>query len=937
MKPNHFVKRFLFLCCFLAGGTTFPVGIQALHAAPGHLRCEWKALPIGVDSQSPRLSWRAGIDRQTAYQVQVASSLDGLNNGKADVWDSGKIQQSTSVCIPFAGKPLQSRQVCFWRVRVWQVDAPEPGSWSEPASWEMGLLKPSDWQAKWIKATSPTPVQDDTVLNHWYALSSFGDEKNPKQKRNNVSRLQNVVPATRFRKTFTVSKPVKQARLYSAAAGYLEVSLDQKPISPRIMNPAQTDFDKRVLYDVDVLDQRINKGDHVLSVHLGQGFYGQNVGFGTQFEYGEPQVLLQLEITYDDGTTDIVTTDETWQTRPSEIIKNNVYAGEVVDARRIENASSKSMQDSWVDAQVSDNPPTEALQSQMLPPVRIVRDVEAVQVFQPDAGVYVFDFGQNFTGVTTLDFGDLSIPAGTAVFLRYSEWADLDGRIDPSSDGAFATGVHQVDAYVIGENLPATFRPTFTWHGFRYVEVTGMPPGSEATTDDWVDEPLSPEHLVGHLVRSNVATRGTFECSDAHLNRVHETALWTYESNLISLPSDCPIRERCGWTGDAHASLTMSNLNFDMAGLWEKYLDDFATNPAVSPMIVPGLRRGNSHPDWAVAQILIAWERYLHDGDQETLRRHYPRLKKFLKHFQSQRESDGVVRSGFGDWCDPVRVPGQPRVGGRGRPQQTMPAITSTGLLVYASGLMAQISNTLGKKNDANQYLVLNSEVKEAFHRVFFDEQAKTYGSQTADSMALSFDIVPETDVSAVARSMNQDVLENWNGHASVGALGHRWLYSALSDHGYADTALGTFYAKGHPGFYYLFDELRGTSLWERKGAFDPATMKAPIRSLSHPFQGGYDAWFYQGLGGILPDASAPGYKQFFLAPNFVDRLDWVKVDFESRYGMIQSHWMKDGDQIQWNVTVPDNTTATIKLSGSEYDGKTLDPGSHQMTVKSPR
>ena len=893
---------------------------------PFDLCCEWATRPLNVDRKMPRLSWKVPIERQSAFQIQVASTSEALLIASPDLWDSQKVVRTDSVSIPYQGQPLDSRQTCYWRVRVWEAEKGIAGPWSVPAVWEMGLLKPDDWQAKWIKGDNQPVVDDSALLRHWYELAGHTFDQEGQAMNEGAERLRKIVPATWFRKSFHIEKPIAKARLYSTAAGYAELFLDGKPLSRRIMNPAQTDFDQRILYDVDAIESRLPVGDHILTAHLGQGFYGQNAGFGTKFDYGDPQLLIQLEITYLDGSKQVIATDQSWLSHPSPVIKNNVYAGEVYDGRVAVNNGSKPLpgasQGDWTPVVVLPKSPTKELQAQRLPPVEMVRDVRPVQIFEPQKDVWVYDFGQNFTGVPTLNLTDLSLEPGRAIFLRYSEWADDEGRIDQSSDGSFATGVHQVDCYIAGNRSVTQYTPSFTWHGFRYVEVSGL------------KQKPSLDMMTGHLVRSGVERRGTFVSSDEHLNRVHATAMWTYESNLVSIPSDCPIRERCGWTGDAHATLTSSNYNFDMGSFWEKYLLDFATSPHLSPAIVPGRRGGNSSPDWAVAQVLIAWEHFLHDGDTQTVREHYPRLKIFMNYFHSLVNQHGVITQGYGDWCDPVRVPGMERVGGRGVPQQTPPAITTTGLFVYASDLMIQIAKLNEDHSAASKYENWRDAASAAFHAQFFQPETSSYGSQTADAMALSFKIVPERLRAAVAESLNRDVLENWNGHASVGALGHRWLYPMLGNSGHADTALGTFFAKGHPGFYYLFDDLKGTTLWERKGAFDPATMKAPVRSLSHPFQGGYDSWFYEGLAGIRPDADHPGYKHFFLQPCFPRSLDWIKVDFVSPYGLLQSHWQRNEKAVAWNVTVPMNTTATIRLPGTPLDGRELEPGTHELEVQ---
>ncbi|KAA1261312.1 Arylsulfatase [Rubripirellula obstinata] len=909
------------------------INVATAGSNPHQLLCEWNSQPLNVERPSPRLSWQSKIPQQQAYQIHVATSPDRLTSETPDLWDSGKVVSSSSLNIGYDGKPLVSRQGCHWRVRVWANKDGQPGQWSEPAKWEMGLLNPDDWTAKWIRASDPKLAESNDALNRWYELAGHSIDKNGNDQVTGAERLRGVFPATWFRKTFTVSKPIAKARLYSTAGGYVETFLDGKKISDRVMNPAQTDFQKRILYDADAVEDLLEQdskrdGQHTLSAHLGEGFYGQNVAFNPRFRYGPPLLIMQLELTFDDGSTQTIATDDSWLTHPSPIIKNNVYAGEVYDARlelqdKFDGLKQQANYD-WKPAAEANESPTERLEPQLLPPVTKVRDIVPVAVLNPRPDVWVFDFGQNFTGLATLNLSETSLSTGQAVYLRYSEWADEEGNINQSSDGAFATTVHQVDCYIAGDENQASWTPSFTWHGFRYVEVTGL------------SQPPTVELLTGHLIRSGVSQRGTFASSDPHLNRIHDTAVWTYESNLISIPSDCPIRERCGWTGDAHATVTMSNCNFDMAAFWEKYLDDFRTNDQKSPCIVPGKRGASSTPDWAVAQVLIAWEHYLNYADKQTLAEHYSRLQDFMAHYHSLQK-DGIIPVGYGDWCDPVKVPGTPRVGGAGKPQWTIPAITTTALFVHASKIMSQIAAVLNDNNGKKTYDSWSQTSAQAFHKKFFDVAKKTYGSQTADSMALSFGIVPDELRDAVADSLSQNVTVDWRGHASVGALGHPWLYLALADAGYADTALGTFHAKGHPGFHYLFDDLNGTSLWERKGAFDPATMEAPDRSLSHPFQGGYDSWFFQGLGGIRPDPEKPGYQHFFLQPVFPKNLDWVQVDFETHYGTIKSHWKRIEDKIQWTVTVPPNTSATIKVQDDSVSGRVLPPGEHVLNVSGIR
>ena len=920
---NKCLQRFtVFPLVLLVGlSSSLARGIEKYEQAsqnvtPKELCCEWSVRPLNVDNPTPRLSWRSEVTRQYAYQIQVASIAASLAAGRPDLWDSGKVNASTSLSILYGGKVLKSRQRCYWRVRIWAAADGATSAWSDVAVWEMGLLKPSDWTAQWIRAAAQQVAQETPAMTHWLMLAGDTVNKNAENTTVGAERLRRVTPATLLRKQFNVARPVAKARLYSTAAGYVEVFIDGKKVNTRVLNPAQTDFETRILYDADAVEEYLEPGTHTLSAHLGEGFYGQTVAFMANFAYGKPSLIMQLEITYKDGETETIPTDRTWMTHPSPVLKNNVYAGEFYDAR-LETPVHGASREGWTPAAVIKRP-TQRLESQILPPVVVTRDVLPKKIFTPKPAVWVFDFEQNFAGFATLHLK--GVPAGTPIYLRYSEWADDRGNINPISDGSFATNVHQADCYITKGTAEETWTPSFTWHGFRYIEVTGL-----------AEEP-DIDLLTGHLVRSGVRPIGSFESSDPHLNRIHKTALWTYESNLISIPSDCPVRERCGWTGDAHATLTMSNYNYDMAAFWEKYLGDFRTSDHITPSIVPG-KRGGGKPDWAVAQVLVAWEHYLNYADTQLLRAHYDGLGAFMEYYHSVRGNGIYQDVGYGDWCDPVRVPGTPRVGGAGKPQHTTPEVTTTGLFIYGADCMRRIAAVLGDAEGVKQYTAWYNEAAAVFQERFFDKARKSYGSQTADAMALSFGIVPAKLRGAVAESLKQDVLENWNGHASVGALGHRWLYPALGDAGYPDAALGTFYAQGHPGFYYLFDDLNGTTLWERKGAYDPATHEAPDRSLSHPFQGGYDAWFYMGLGGIRPDAQNPGYKHFFLQPVFPEKLDWVKVDLQSRYGLIQSHWKRGRGAITWRIVVPGNTIATVKLAGTQHDNHVLSPGTHVLEL----
>lgn len=894
-------------------------------ASPHHLNTESLTDPISVDKPQPRLSWRSQVESQIAYEIAVASTVGDLLSGEADLWSSGRVIDARSLAIPYAGTPLKSRQMAFWRVRVWAEGDMKPGPWSEVSFWQMALLEDGDWKASWITSPDNTPAPSSPGFERWLSATAEDPHfKNSDHIADTKRRLREMPPATYFRKDFIVRKPVESARLYSTSAGYSEFFISGNKIGDRIFNPAQTDFDKRIYYDVDDVTDQLSVGSQSLAIHLGNGFYGERTAFGmAKLFYGEPAAIAQLEIQYKDGSKDLIVSDDSWYAHPSPIVKNGVYSGEVYDAREaVKNWSVPSETSDWRKAQIVEGAPTKQLVAAEMPPVRRVKEVRPIAILNPAPKVWTVDFGQNFTGIPTIDFSKMKLQSGQTVILRYGEWADTDGNVSLKSGGA-APRTKQVDAYISNGIDDKLWSPKFTWHGFRYMDITG------------IDDAPSLDAITAHLTRTDISIIGQFTSSNELLNRIHDTALWTFESNLVSVPSDCPIRERNGWTGDAHATVQMASYNYNMSPFLEKYLGDFKTTEMVAPTIVPGRRTRSGKIDWAAAEVFLAWEHYLHSGDVSIIERQYDSLLDYVAFVEKVAEDDLITNSKhfYGDWCDTLPERGKARPLGRCMSYHTPGEVTATALIVRVFDLMAQMAERIERVEDSKQFASRYDAFKSAFNEAYFDAEAGSYGSQTANAMALSFGITPESLRQDVAASLDLDVREVWGGHASVGALGQTWLYPALSDNGYGDTAFGIFTAEGRTGYSYQFDVLGVTSIWENHTNFIPENGDGPGRSLSHPFHGGYDAWFYSGLGGIQPDPEAPGYKHFTLSPIFPENLDHASVFLETGYGTIRSAWVKSGDKIKWDVAIPLNTKATIELQASSDGSKILGPGDYAISL----
>jgi alpha-L-rhamnosidase len=801
--------------------------------------------------------------------------------------------------------PLVSRQIAWWRVTVWT--GADSSFRSEPATWEMGLLQPADWQAQWIGGGNVAPNADPLVqqwceqvvylpvLDSGYERERRLDAKALADRPDRIARVKAAQPAVWLRQRFVLDKPVARARLYSSALGYYEIYLDGKKVSDRVLDPGQTDYEKRVLYNTDDVTAELKPGPHELRLLLAEGWYGQSQGFfNPKFRYGNPLAIAQLEITSADGSRIRVATDPTWEYAPSAIAKANLYSGEVVDGR-LDEASLR-----WQPVASAD--PSQPLpghrEAQLLPPTRKVRELPAQSVVETRPGVWLFDFGVNFTGWARLR---VNASRGTAIDLKYAELMTPQQEIDWSTQGRRAVGVYQHDRYIAAGGGNDFFEPKFTYHGFRYVEVSGL---SQAP---------SVADITGYLVRTDVPVVGRFTCSDDLMNRVHETITHTYESNLIALPSDCPIREKCGWLGDAHVTQEMSYYNYDMAQFWTKYVRDIQTSSdlhgGLPDSIAPGRRDGIEAFDWGVATVFIPWQQYLHTGDPRILEAHWPYMVRFMEHGR-KISRDGIIHLALGDWCDQPATTALSMTRVDGSPFNSLPATTATMHYFHAAKLMAEFARLLGRETEAGSYEQWAEEIREALNRLYYHTRGGTYGSQAANALAVMYGIPDAALQGAVARTLAQEVEFGNDGHFNTGSHGSTYLYHALSDFGSARVAREIFAKTSYPSYGYMFS-LGATSLWENMSRFDPVAMTTQ-KSLSHPFHGGFDHWFYEAVAGVRMDPSATAFKRLLFRPELVGLLASAKGSIETPYGLAASAWKVDGDHFTWEVRIPANTSATV-------------------------
>lgn len=859
----------------------------------GKLKVQSAPNPFGIQVFKPDFSWQWQSERrnssQVAYQILVASSQEMLQLNEADVWNSGKVYTDKQNYIAYLGKKLKSGKTYFWKVRIWD-NYREISSWSEIALFTMGILFPSEWKAQWIT----------------YDISK--------------ATAQPI-----FRRAFVLNKVIKYAVIHIAGLGYYELYLNGKKIGDHVLDPGQTNYDDYALYATYNVTDYLKNNINVVGVMLGDGWYNQNKVWGPNgLTYGNPLLICQLVIEFTDGTQTKILSDQNWKWNNGPIIKSNVYAGEIYNAQKeIKNWNSKIQSNlNWMPVMISKNHPPKLI-AQNLPPIKRMKELTPKKIYQVKKDTYIFDFGQNFAGWTRLS---IDAPPGTIITIKTAEEVDADGKLDPASTGVFVTKVVQTDQYTCRGGGEEIWEPRFTYHGFRYAEVSGLTKVPDKNL------------LLGIVVHSSVTIDGSFICSNEQMNHLHQLAIWTLISNLYSIPTDCPTREKCGWLGDANVMTQMSIYNFGMENFYLKYLYDIRSSSQVDGkalfyrtwdkhevvekpkgipyMIAPGKRRsGIATPDWGTATVQIPWNLYLFYGNETILKEFYSDMKKWVSYLDSLSENH-IVNCGLGDWCPPGRVvPLEPPV-----------SFTSTAFYYIDLKIMYRTAMKLGLDEDARKFKQNMEKVRKAFLNRFYDPEKKTFGGQTANALALYMEIVPQEDEYDVSNKISVLSKDSLNGFINTGIFGLSRIFKALSEYGNEATAYSILTKKGYNSFEYMWSEYGATTLWEilpvdsfylKKGD------KGQERSHNHPMQGGYDMWFYESVLGIRPDESAPGFKKIIIEPHMFDQLVWAMGDYQSPYGNIKSSWKRDGDNFFLNVTIPPNTSANIYLPASSAGGIT--------------
>jgi len=844
---------------------------------PVRLTCEFMANPLGIDRARPAFSWifkASGRNRkQSAYEIIV--STDSTHPVKSRSWSSGVVHTSKSNVIVYSGKPLSSFTRYYWKLRVWDQDG-KPSAWSPNTWFETAVLNAGEWTAQWIGDGSKPPRSEE----------DFYKDR----------------PAPVFRKTFEDTRKIAGARLYITGLGYYEAYINGQKADREMLAPGWTSFDKTVLYRSLDITSLMQDGSNTVGVMLGNGWYNPlplhmwgSRNLREHLRIGEPCVKAMIRIQYADGTTGIIATDTTWQTAPGPVIRNNVYLGEHYDAR----AGIESWNGSggiWAAARpaVTVQGPAGRLQAQLQPGVEITRVIRPVKITETKPGIYLVDMGQNFAGVARIR---LKAPAGTQVTLRYGEdvykdgslngMTSVAGQVKSGNGGPGAPAIAwQEDRYTAAGKGEEVWHPRFTFHGFRYVELTGWP-GKPQLSD-----------IEGLRMSAAVEETGSFSCSNTMFNKLAENIRWTFLSNLFSVQSDCPAREKFGYGGDMFCTAEAFNFNFDMANFYRKVLQDH--EDAQRPLggiteTAPYMGIADSGPGdhsgplgFQIGFGYVIKQVYDFYGDQRVIRQHYPALTRQMQ-FLTDRAKAHLYDT---DLSDHESLDEKPF------------AFAASCFYYHHIRLMSEFAGILGEKADHKKYSLLADTIRQAIVRKFYNSSNGKFdnGTQSAQFFGLWYDLLDQQPEEKALAAMERAVAAK-NDHLSTGIFGTKMLFDVLRRHNRNDLAYTIADQRNFPGWGHMI-EGGATTLWETWKYSDNTY------SQNHPMFGSVGEWFYRSLLGI--NAGAPGFEKIIIKPQPAGNLTSASGTYRSVAGTINSSWKKEGTGYQLTVTIPPNTSAEV-------------------------
>ena len=831
---------------------------------PVHLQCEYLIDPIGIDAAHPRLSWQLQDNRpgarQTAWRLVVGDDSTEVSRGIGKQWQFSQAGDAGQRIV-YTGKSLQPFTRYYWMVQVGDKDGHVSGM-SSIAHFETGMMDSRNWKGAWIS-----------------------DSRDIKEKA-----------APYFRKVFDSKGNIKSARAYIAAAGLFELYINGIKTGDHRLDPMYTRFDRRLLYVTHDVTAQLQNGANAIGVLLGNGWYNHQSTAVWYFHEApwrnRPAFCMDLRIEYEDGSVETISSGKDWKTALSPVIFNSIYTGEQYDARlELPGWNKTGFDESKWKQPILRSAPAKNIVAQVMQPIRAVDTLPAKTINKISDTLYVFDLGRNIAGVSTIR---LKGPAGTIVKLKHAERLYPTGRADQSNIDVHYRPTDdkdpfQTDIFILKGEGEESFTPRFNYKGFRYVELSSSQPVE-----------LTKESLSAYFMHSDVPPAGQIKSSNPIIDKLWWATNNSYLSNLEGYPTDCPQREKNGWTGDAHIAIETGLYNFDGITIYEKWMADHRDEQqpnGVLPAIIPtggwGYEWANG-PDWTSTIAIIPWNIYLFYGDTCLLSACYDNIRRYVDHINDLSPS-GLTSWGLGDWV-PVK-------------SKALVELTSTAYYYTDVVILSKAAQLLGRPADYEKYTVLAEKIKTAFNAKYLHTETAIYGSglQTELSVPLQWGLVPDALKAAVAANLAKRVQADSN-HLDVGLLGTKAILNALSENGYADLAYKVAAQQTFPSWGWWIVN-GATTLYENW----PVDAKSDI-SLNHIMFGEIGAWMYKAMGGIKPDPEHPGFKNILLEPHFVAGLDHFEAMHQSPYGTIISSWKRNGPRLTYTVTIPPNASATLRL-----------------------
>ena len=889
-------------------GAFFPLlihGIETIQIAS--IKCENKVDPLGVPLKTLHFGWtmvsNVRNQMQTAYRLVVSSSQSSFESGTYDIWDSGRIQSSNNFFVPYDGDKLHPGARYFWRVRVWDKDG-QKSPWSDTGTFVTGLFNDTDWSgARWIGYEELPDTL--TVVP---GVHGNGNQLGEKGQRRPVTPY--------FRNEFHIAKPVDHALLFISGLGHYEASVNGETIGERFLAPGWTEYNKTCLYNTFDITGLLVNGDNAICAIVGNGFYHVNRERYRKLviAYGMPKLIAKLQIMYTDGSVDEVVTNEQWKTSPSPITYTSIYGGEDYDARLEQRGWNTAGFDDkdWNNA-IHVKPPKGVLTPEIDYPLRIKERFEVNTIHKLKDGVYLYDFGQNASGIVELK---VQGKAGQEIRLVPAELITKDRLANQN-----ASGKPYYFNYTLKGRGVEIWRPQFTYYGFRYAQVEGAEPDNEK---DATGLPQIKSLSLLHT-RNSTPQVGSFECSNALFNRIDSLINWAIKSNLQSVITDCPHREKLGWLEQTHLMGAAIHYNFDLFNLYKQLVLDMMDSqlenglvPDIAPEYVEFEGGFRDSPEWGSAAVILPWLLYKWYGDHLILEQAWPMMKRYVDYLGTMADAH-IVSHGLGDWYDlGPQFPGEA--------QLTPKALTATAIYYYDITLLAQIADVLHNPGESKRLNDLARIVKDAFNDRFFDKNTKVYstGSQTAMAMPLCVGLVDTEDRETVMANLLQSISAS-NNALTAGDVGFHYLVKALNDGGASEIMYTMINRNDVPGYGYQLEK-GATALTESWAALEQV-------SNNHLMLGHVMEWFYSGLAGIRQAEDSAAYRSIIIEPNPAGDITWAKSHYDSPHGRIISEWRIKEDRLHLDVEIPVNTTAKICMPDTTYEtvtesGKVIDKNS---------